>query len=470
MFFYYILLWMTRFHSDPRVGLTLLNLGGMPITVVKIFGSFTVLAAMVMSSPKNAAVRRASGLEAAFLAFAIIPVVATIAFGYQTPSITISSLISFALMLFATRIIVCTKERMFGAVRVMTLASGVATLWIFKAHFLQHMSRPPGLEQDPNYEALTLVAGIPVALWILQHDPNRWWRRIGLGCAVAMVGGVVLTESRAGLIAGIVIAIATLVKSRRKIVAFALVGIATFAVLTFGPSDMFARFHSIKISGDVTNGDDQSTRIHVELIKAGLNMIESSPIFGVGLEQFKKQALFYNRELLGVAGRSYVAHNTYVQIGAEAGLPVLALYLVMIGMGIKNCTIASRVRTADGLGDLASAMDTGIIAFATAAVSVSAPYVSALWLLIFLSSNLREIAASEASPQAANPNKVKTRPTLANARTPAFGESRTGPQAEQFARTALGSGLDIKHISDSTNRFSLTPRRRPILLNAGKVS
>src|SRR5262249_10428470 len=261
---YYILLFMTRFHSDPRLGVTILDLGGMPITVVKIFGLLTVLAAMVMPTPKNAAVRQASGLEAAFLAFAIIPVLATISFGYETPSITMSSLISFGLMLFATRMIVCTKERMFGAVRVMTLASAVATLWIFKAHFLQHLYRPPGVEQDPNYEALTLVAGIPIALWILQHDASTWWRRIGLGCVLAMVGGVVITESRAGLIAGIVIAVATLVKSRRKVIAFALVGIAAFAILTFGPADLFTRFHSIKISGDITNGDDQSTRIHVE--------------------------------------------------------------------------------------------------------------------------------------------------------------------------------------------------------------
>src|SRR5262249_20289814 len=229
------------------------------------------------------------------------------------------------------------------------------------------------------------------------------------------------TESRAGLIAGIVIAVATLVKSRRKVIAFALVGIAAFAILTFGPADLFTRFHSIKISGDITNGDDQSTRIHVELVKAGLNMIESSPIFGVGLERFKKEAPFFNRELLGVAGRTYVAHNTYVQIAAEAGLPVLALYLLMIGMAIKNCRVARQVETVDGLGELAAAMNTGIVAFAIAAVSVTAPYVSALWVLIFLSSNLREIAAWEASHQSANPDQVKSRAPLANLRTPTLG-------------------------------------------------
>ena len=397
MIFYYLLLVMTRFHFDPRVGKALFDTGIVLVTPVKIAGLLTVLVALFLPTPVAAAPRLPSSQTILFLFFAILPVLVTLAFSLPMPSTSISSLISFAFLMVATHLLVRTEDRMRKTVRVMILASALASLWIFKQHFLQHFDRPGGLEQDPNYEALTLVTGIPLAIWMARHEISRWWHLIGAGCAGVMGLGVVITESRAGLIALGVTALVALVFARRKIVTFALMAVAAIVVIGLAPSGLLERFHAIKISGAPANGDEESTRIHVELLKAGISMIESHPLLGVGLDQFKSVAPAYNLNLNQVAGRSYIAHDTYIQVAAEGGLPMLALFLLLIGLAMLNCSAARR-STNKALADLGFAMQLGLLAYSVAAASVTAEYVITLWLIIFLSQNLREICAASTEP------------------------------------------------------------------------
>ncbi len=406
MILYYILLVMTRFHFDPRVGKAFFDAGIVLVTPVKIVGLLTVLLALILPAPADAAPRLSSLQSVLFLLLATFPVLVTLAFRLPMPSMSISSLISFAFLMVATHLLVRTEDRMRKTVRVMILASALASLWLFKAHFLQHVDRPGGLEQDPNYEALTLVTGIPLAIWMVYHEVNHWWCYIGAGCAGLMGLGVVITESRAGLIALAVTAIITLVLARRKILTLALLAVIAIAVIGLAPSGLLDRFHGISISGTPANGDEESTRIHYELLKAGLSMIASHPLFGVGLDQFKSVAPDYNPNLNVIAGRSFIAHDTYIQVAAEGGLPTLALFLALIGLALLNCS-ATRRSTNPALADLGFAMQLGLLAYGVAAASVTAEYVITLWLIIFLSQNLREICtATLASAQADSSRKT----------------------------------------------------------------
>jgi O-Antigen ligase len=397
MIFYYILLVMTRFHFDPRIGKALFDTGIVLVTPVKIAGLLTVLLALFLPTPVAAAPRLPSPQSILFVFFAILPVHVSLAFSLPLPSTSISSLISFAFLMVATHLLVRTEDRMRKTVRVMILASALASLWIFKQHFLQHFDRPGGMEQDPNYEALTLVTGIPLAIWMARHEISRWWTLIGAGCAGLMGLGVLITESRAGLIALGVTALVAVVLARRKILTLALLAVAAIIVVGFAPSGLLERFHGIKISGAPTNGDEESTRIHFELLKAGISMIGSNPLLGVGLDQFKSVAPDYNPNLNQVGGRSYIAHDTYIQVAAECGLPILALFLALIGLAMLNCSAARR-STNTALADLGFAMQLGLIAYGVAAASVTAEYVITLWLIIFLSQNLRDICAATTEP------------------------------------------------------------------------
>jgi O-antigen ligase len=414
MILYYLLLVFTRFHSDPRVGMQLFYAGFVEVTPIKILGLLTVLIALMARRTADAAPRLKNSLGMVFFAFVGLQVLEVLVFRPPTPSNSISSLVSLGLLLVATRALVNTEERMRKAVRVMILAYAFGSLWLYKQHFIQHISRVDGLEQDANYEALMLVTAIPLAVWMMRYETGTWWKRIGAVCAGLMAGGVLLTESRAGLIATVVMGLAAVVVSKRRMLTLGLFVIAIAAGVVMAPAGLKNRFHSIKFEGAATNGDEDSSRTHYELIRAGLAMIESNPLTGVGLERFKYVAPDYNRELLQVARRRYIAHDTYIQIAAETGLPVVILFLALMAAAFMNCRAVRRSGNAP-FAAMATAIQFGLIGYGVAAASVTAEYVTTFWILVFLSQNLREVASSSAARDGHQAHRVREVITLADA-------------------------------------------------------
>ncbi len=408
MILYYLLLLMTRFHNDPRFGMVLLDAGIVVVTPAKVVGLFTVVVALLAPRPKDAAPRRANPLGVLWTAFAIVQVLGTIAFGLPIPSESISSLLSFTLMLLATRLLITTEDRMAKSVRMLVFASALASLWLYKEHFWQHFYRAEGVEQDANYEALTLVMSIPLAVWMARYETTRFWRLIAAGCALVMSGGLILTQSRAGLISVAVMGLAMVLYSRRKGATLAMLALAAVLAIEFAPAGLVDRFYHIKLNGAVTNGDDESSRVHFELLKAGLAMIRAQPLFGVGLERFWVEARNYNPELARLTKISYIAHDTYIQIGSESGLPALALFLSLMGLATLNCR-AVRQRSSRSLSQLALAMQIGLIGFSIGALSVTAEYVVPFWLIVFFSQNLREIAEAAATEPALETTRADSR-------------------------------------------------------------
>ena len=87
----------------------------------------------------------------------------------------------------------------------------------------------------------------------------------------------------------------------------------------------------------------------LELARAGLHMMEAHPVFGIGLDQFKSVEFHYNPLLAVVEPNPHIAHNTYVQLGAEGGIPTLALYLAILGVDAGHVQESAEVAgRADG--------------------------------------------------------------------------------------------------------------------------
>ena len=190
-------------------------------------------------------------------------------------------------------------------------------------------------------------------------------------------------------------------------------------------------------------------------------MVAAHPISGIGLDRFKAEALKYNSVVYSVAGRAYIAHDTYIQIAAEEGLPMLLLFLVMIGVAFKN--LAAVRRYADRpLGDLAGAMQVGLLGFCIAAVSVTAEYIFPFWVTVFLSHNLREIAETAqggpvpARQRALDITAVRSPDSsLRPGRLTAGRQSCTLPSCSIDARTGAG------------RRFFCSPRKSRACQRAG---
>ncbi len=290
-------------------------------------------------------------------------------------------------------------------------AEAFGTLWLYKQYYLLHYLHPNGPVDDSNYEALAIVMAIPVSVWILCYDKSRWWRGIALGSTVLLAFGVFVTQSRGGLVALVVLAVGGWFQSSRKLRALLLVGGAVAMMALASPQTTWDKLRHVKVSGDgPMNGDELSTRSRIEVWRGGLRMIASNPIFGVGPDQFKQVLPQYNPGILRTAHRSFIAHNTYVQIGAEGGIPSLALFLGILVVALRNCRAAEK--RAVGIGDwqldqAGVAIRLGLIAFAVAAFFLTATFSKELWLFVFLSQNIREIVTSESGM----PGRTKPQPT-----------------------------------------------------------
>lgn len=76
---------------------------------------------------------------------------------------------------------------------------------------------------------------------------------------------------------------------------------------------------------------DTSAKNRVEVWKGGLMMVQDHPFFGVGYGLFQHMITYY-----WSGGRPIDAHNTYLIIAAEMGIPALLVFLLIILLVIWN--------------------------------------------------------------------------------------------------------------------------------------
>ena len=239
---------------------------------------------------------------------------------------------------------------------VIFVASGTAVLsllgtqWLTKlpvmADLLSHLPLMirglPGAESgfNPNRIGSTMILFVPLQLLLLPGGAayaglsraRRCWLKIGLGLSLLLTGAVLLlSQSRlawAALILGL-IGIAGVAVRQLRLVAVALIAAVMVVSVAFGPADVgewLVRQGWMASSGEV------SWLGRVEVWSRALWAIADFPLTGTGLDMFRR-----------LAGPSYPlfvfphghdvghAHNTYLQVALDLGLPGLVCYLALLG-------------------------------------------------------------------------------------------------------------------------------------------
>lgn len=228
---------------------------------------------------------------------------------------------------------------------VVTLAELRKLLWIqisavtlvtFFSIVLRHYNsggRLSGIQEsilsNPNDLAINIAISFPLCLAFMLHV--RGFRKAIWGAGLAIMGvGVVLTQSRSGLLAMILIVMICVweygIKGKRR----ALVG-ATIATSLLGfavalsSSHYRARVESIVMGNIEGSGDKGSLAARKELLIKSTMTAVTHPLFGVGPGCFPL-----------VDNTWKVAHNAYTELAAEAGFPALILFLMAMGAAFKN--------------------------------------------------------------------------------------------------------------------------------------
>jgi O-antigen ligase len=271
---------------------------------------------------------------------------------------------------------------------------------MYKQYYIYHWPRPLGPSADPNYEALSLVVTVPLAIWLARYEIRDIWKWIGRICTPILAFGVFLSQSRGGLLALTLMAVLAWFNSRNKMKLLAGFVAAMLLMFAISPGQMLERIQQIQIAGQAETGAEVSTRQRVELAKAGINMMAAQPLFGVGLGQFKSEEFHYNPVLTDLTPDPKIAHDTYVQLGAEGGIPTLALYLAILILTLSTCRSAQKVPgVPEKFSVLALSFQIGLIGIVVAEFFLTAQYIKEVWVLISLAPNLYAISLHAATDE-----------------------------------------------------------------------
>lgn len=241
---------------------------------------------------------------------------------------------------------------------------------------------PGGAFEDNNDYALLLNVAAPIAYFTARGERRAGLRRLCYSISAMMMVTVVFTLSRGGFLGLCAVALCISLKSRHRLAGVILalgLGALTLAV---APERVAERLGTIRSAG----GEDESARMRLDTWKVSLSIIADHPVFGVGPRNMLE---VYDRYGKDTAVR--VAHNSYLQMAVDGGLPALALFLSLIGLGLFRLRRARSV-----LGSRAP--DSALIAYSHGLEAAIIGYlVSATFLSRHDLELLYEVAALAAS-------------------------------------------------------------------------
>jgi putative inorganic carbon (hco3(-)) transporter len=270
--------------------------------------------------------------------------------------------------------------------------------------------RPAGPIGEPNRYAQTLLVLLPLAFLLLRRGRSRTSQALALAATGLILGGLLLTFSRAALLAGIVVfGMAVYMRLLRpRHVLFSLLGVGLFvAVIDPGVVARMATLERLKSLFSRTHATsqaaDSSAVLRYVIAAAAWHVFIDHPILGVGPGHFAEyySIPYGNRVGLIDQRKKYLGHNLYLEKLAETGLIGLACFL-SIPFVIMRGLWKERKRLAQShpeLADTATAFFLSLTAYAISAVFDHLSYQRYFWLLMALSSAAIRIAHSRSEEQ-----------------------------------------------------------------------
>jgi O-antigen ligase len=243
--------------------------------------------------------------------------------------------------------------------------------------------RPGWVTGDSNYFTASAIVGLQFGFMFLGKQ-HAWWERVfAAGCIAASLVAITLGASRGGFI-GLAVSILFQIwrsphRVRYLVVAVLLAGLL-FALLPQSPLERLLYPNASDVS---------AANARLLAWGAAWKMICAHPILGIGLGNFKPlMATYVHTE------ESSIAHNTYLEVAAEMGIPGLLVFLLLL---LASWIALQQVRRralsigAPFIAETAHALQAGMLGFWVAIAMVSAEFVKLLWFAIFLSAALPQL-------------------------------------------------------------------------------
>ena len=302
----------------------------------------------------------------------------------------ITKVILIALM---TTVLVTSRNRFRLSIAVIALSLGFLGLKFGLYGILRggvHFTRGVGgMIGDNNDFALALNMALPLLLFTGMWMQSRWVRWAAYGLVPLTALTVVFTHSRSGFLALAASVLYLTLRSRRKTMAIAAIVVLAAVGRLVVPASFYERIASI---GNYQ--EDGSSMGRLNAWAASFHMANDYPVFGVGLDNFLFMFQYYAPDPDDV----HVAHNTWLQVLAEAGyvglLAYLALFMATWGTLLSTERLARRhdIRWA---GDAAKFLEASTLAFMVGGTFLNRAHFDLLYHVVILSFCAKRITLGE---------------------------------------------------------------------------
>jgi putative inorganic carbon (HCO3(-)) transporter len=237
-------------------------------------------------------------------------------------------------------------------------------------------ARATGPLADPNDLAFVLVTALPLLAAALPAAPAPRHVLAVTVAAAVLVAGAAATFSRGGALA-LAAAVAWLAL-RRVLSPKVLAGTVAAVVVAAGAVALLSGPHLARSLQEKSYIAESNVDTRELRWRAAARMLAENPVLGVGPGGFRAEyaAASHNAE---IAEQTPVAHNMFLEVAAELGLPAFVLFLALIAVAAVSSERVPRSTTDRGP---MVAVQASLIAVVIGAIFLSEQYYLPLWLLV----------------------------------------------------------------------------------------
>lgn len=214
---------------------------------------------------------------------------------------------------------------------------------------------------DPNDLAMAFIMLVPFLYYDLFLGKGFLRKGMVVGIMGLFFGGIVLTQSRGGLIGMVVMLLFLWLRSKIKL-RLAIIGLIVLAIgWQIAPQSYKDRMMSIQTAAET----DNAAINRLDAWEAGWNMMTHRAV-GVGVGNFGEGFFRYKPDdAIEAPGARQAAHNMFVQIGGETGFPGLIIFLFMLGVTFKALNRVKKNILKEGRGAKGEGREIVLLADAT---------------------------------------------------------------------------------------------------------
>ncbi len=256
-----------------------------------------------------------------------------------------------------------------------------------------------GLTENPNTLAAELVFLVPVLIGLFRCSKKMLAKGVIFLFFSLIAAGIILTYSRAGMLALVFVSFLAVKRFMFRrlnafialIIAVIILAILIFVLMPFLPDEYKDRMQTI------TETREASIRSRFDAWVVAWDTIVHHPLVGVGPGVFQREFVYNAITSPGIKTKFLLlhAHNLYLNVAAESGLPAVAMLILLIYFSWRYFRNSSFILEKKGdivLSNISAGFEISIVGFSL--MNMVSSHIEALifWILLGISVVLMELS------------------------------------------------------------------------------